>query len=142
MQAANEGAEGPLDLVTGRVDLMWNSPVFLLPHVSLSRLRAFGVTGPARIAALPDVMTIAEGDLRGYELVGWQGILAPGKTPPEILARIQTETRRILFTPDVREKLSGQGAEPMGSSPAETEDFMRRERERWSQLKRDTHYKL
>ena len=71
----------------------------------------------------------------------WQGIIAPGKTPAEIVAKMHAKTRRLLFTAEVKEKLSGQGAEPMGSTPAETAEFMRRERERWSNLIRVTGYK-
>jgi len=65
----------------------------------------------------------------------------PGKTPPDIIPKLHAETRRILLTPDVKDKLSSQGAEPMGSTPAETADFMRRERERWGKLIRDTGFK-
>jgi tripartite-type tricarboxylate transporter receptor subunit TctC len=136
------GAQAITDVVGGQADVLFNGMLATLPYVKSGKLKLLAVSSEKRNTSLPDTPTVMESGVRDFVTGSWQGILAPGKTPPEILARMQTETRRILFTPDVREKLSGQGAEPMGSSPAETAEFMRRERERWSQLIRDTHYKL
>jgi tripartite-type tricarboxylate transporter receptor subunit TctC len=128
------GSTAISDLVTGRVDLMWNSPVFLLPHVSLSRLRAIGVTGPARIAALPDVPTIAEGGLRGYELVGWQGILAPAATPNEIISRLNSAMQTILSAPDVKEQWTAQGMEAVARTPDQFAARLRADYESYGKL--------
>jgi len=128
------GSTAISDLVTGRVDLMWNSPVFLLPHVSLSRLRAIGVTGPARIAALPDVPTIAEGGLRGYELVGWQGILAPAATPKEIISRLNGAMETILSAPDVKEQWTAQGMEAVARTPDQFAARLRADYESYGKL--------
>ena len=136
------GVQAILDVASGQADVLFNGMLATLPYVKSGKLKLLAVSSEKRNTSLPDTPTVMESGVRDFVTGSWQGILAPGKTPPEILARMQTETRRILFTPDVREKLSGQGAEPMGSSPAETAEFMRRERERWSQLIRDTHYKL
>jgi tripartite-type tricarboxylate transporter receptor subunit TctC len=87
---------------------------------------------------LPDAPTFAESGVPDFVTGSWQGILAPGKTPPEIVAKLQAETHRILFTPDIKEKLAGQGADPMGTTPAETAEFMRRERERMAKLIKDS----
>ena len=136
------GVQAMLDVASGQADVLFNGMLATLPYVKSGKLKLLAVSSEKRNTSLPDTPTVMESGVRDFVTGSWQGMLAPGKTPPEILARMQTETRRILFTPDVREKLSGQGAEPMGSSPAETAEFMRRERERWSQLIRDTHYKL
>jgi tripartite-type tricarboxylate transporter receptor subunit TctC len=105
------------DLVTGRVDLAWNSPVFLLPHVQQGRLKAIGVTGLTRVAAMPDVPTIAESGLPGYELVGWQGILAPAATPKEVVATLNAAITKILSNPDVKELWRTQGMEAVTRTP-------------------------
>ena len=95
-----------------------------LPYVKSGKLKLIAITSAKRNAALPDAPTFAESGVPDFVTGSWQGILAPGKTPPEIVARLQAETHRILFTPDIKEKLAGQGADPMGTTPAETAEFM------------------
>jgi tripartite-type tricarboxylate transporter receptor subunit TctC len=90
------------------------------------------------ISVLPDTPTMAEAGIADFVTGSWQGILAPAKISPEIVARLQADMRRILFTQDVKEKLAGQGAEPLGTTPAETAEFMRAERERLGKLIRDS----
>lgn len=136
------GSTAISDLVTGRVDLMWNSPVFLLPHVKLGRLRAIGVTGPKRIAALPNVPTIAEGGLRGYELVGWQGVLAPAATPREIIAKLNAAMETLLSAPDVRELWSAQGMEAVARTPEQFAARLRADYESYGRLIRRIGSKL
>ena len=131
------GAQAVLDVASGQADVLFNGMLATLPFVRSGKLKLLAVTSAQRNAALPDTPTFAESGIADFVTGSWQGILAPGKTPPQIVARLQAETRRILLTPDVKEKLSGQGAEPMGSTPAETVEFMRRERERMGRLIRD-----
>ena len=132
------GAQAVLDVASGQADVLFNGMLATLPYVRSGRLKLLAVTSAERNAALPDAPTMAQAGIPDFVTGSWQGILAPGKTPPEIVAKVQTETRRILLTPDVKEKLSGQGAQPMGTTPAETAEFMRGERERLGRLIRDS----
>ena len=135
------GAQAVLDVASGQADVLFNGMLATLPYVKSGKLKLLAVSSEKRNPSLPDTPTIIESGVRDFVTGSWQGILAPGKTLPEIVAKMQTETHRILFTPEVREKLSGQGAEPMGATPAETAEFMRRERERWGKLLRETNFK-
>ena len=132
------GAQAVLDVASGQADVLFNGMLATLPYVRSGKLKLLAVTSAERNPALPETPTFAEAGVPDFVTGSWQGILAPGKTPPEIVAKLQAETRRILLTADVKEKLSGQGAEPMGTTPAETAEFMRRERERMGRLIRDS----
>jgi len=132
------GAQAVLDVASGQADVLFNGMLATLPYVKSGKLKLIAITSAKRNAALPDAPTFAESGVPDFVTGSWQGILAPGKTPPEIVARLQAETHRILFTPDIKEKLAGQGADPMGTTPAETAEFMRRERERMAKLIKDS----
>jgi tripartite-type tricarboxylate transporter receptor subunit TctC len=132
------GAQAVLDVASGQADVLFNGMLATLPYVRSGKLKLIAITSAKRNAALPDAPTFAESGVSDFVTGSWQGILAPGKTPPEIVAKLQAETHRILFTPDVKEKLAGQGADPMGTTPAETVEFMRRERERMVKLIKDS----
>lgn len=132
------GAQAVLDVASGQADVLFNGMLATLPYVRSGKLKLIAITSAKRNAALPDAPTFAESGVPDFVTGSWQGILAPGKTPPEIVAKLQAETHRILFTPDVKEKLAGQGADPMGTTPAETVEFMRRERERMTKLIKDS----
>jgi tripartite-type tricarboxylate transporter receptor subunit TctC len=105
------------DLVAGQVSLMYDTVASCLPHVKAGKLRALGVATAKRSASLPDVPTIAEAALPGFEVTTWFGFLAPAKTPPEIVAKLNAEVVKILNTPDVRERLLASGSEPVGNTP-------------------------
>ena len=132
------GAQAVLDVASGQADVLFNGMLATLPYVKSGKLKLIAITSAKRNAALPDAPTFAESGVPDFVTGSWQGILAPGKTPPEIVAKLQAETHRILFTPDIKEKLAGQGADPMGTTPAETAEFMRRERERMAKLIKDS----
>ena len=132
------GAQAVLDVASGQADVLFNGMLATLPYVKSGKLKLIAITSAKRNAALPDAPTFAESGVPDFVTGSWQGILAPGKTPPEIVAKLQAETQRILFTPDVKEKLAGQGADAMGTTPAETAEFMRRERERLAKLIKDS----
>jgi len=132
------GAQAVLDVASGQADVLFNGMLATLPYVKSGKLKLIAITSAKRNAALPDAPTFAESGVPDFVTGSWQGILAPGKTPTEIVARLQAETHRILFTPDIKEKLAGQGADPMGTTPAETAEFMRRERERMAKLIKDS----
>src|SRR5258706_3325134 len=108
---------GLTDLVAGQVALMAGNMPQLLPQVRAGRLRALGVTTAQRTAAAPDIPTIAEGGLPGFESVQWYGLFAPAHTPREIIERLNKETVAMLQTSQVRERLAADGAEIIGSTP-------------------------
>jgi tripartite-type tricarboxylate transporter receptor subunit TctC len=132
------GAQAVLDVASGQADVLFNGMLATLPFVKSGKLKLIAVTSARRNSVLPDTPTFAESGIADFVTGSWQGILAPAKMPPDIVARLQAETRRILFTSDVKEKLAAQGAEAQGATPAETAEFMRRERERIGKLIRDS----
>ena len=105
------------DLLAGQVQLMFSSTVAILPHIQSGKLRAIGVTSAKRIPTLPQVPTIAELGLTGYETSSWYGILAPANTPAPVIARLSTEIAKAVQNPEVRAKLASEGAEPVGGTP-------------------------
>jgi tripartite-type tricarboxylate transporter receptor subunit TctC len=113
------------DLVGGHVQLMFNPMPPLLPHVKSGRLRALAVGGAQRSIALPDIPTVAEAGVPGYEYVTWYSIVAPAKTPRAIVNAINTRLAAVLANPDVALRLSSQGAEPRSSTPEELAGLMR-----------------
>ncbi|MCX7137341.1 MAG: tripartite tricarboxylate transporter substrate binding protein [Proteobacteria bacterium] len=107
------------DLVGGQVNLMFNPMPPLMPHVKSGRLKALGVGSTQRSPALPDVPTIAEAGVPGYEYVTWYSIVAPAKTPRAIIDKINSRLAAVLAIPEVALRLSSQGAEPRSSTPEE-----------------------
>ncbi len=107
------------DLVGGQVNLMFNPMPPLMPHVKSGRLKALGVGGTQRSPALPDVPTIAEAGVPGYEYVTWYSIVVPAKTPRAIIDKINSRLAAVLAIPEVALRLSSQGAEPRSSTPEE-----------------------
>ena len=112
------------DLVGGQVNLMFNPMPPLIPHVKSGRLKALGVGGTQRSPALPEVPTIAEAGVLGYEYVTWYSIVAPAKTPRAVIDKINSRLVAALSIPDVAQRMSSQGAEPRSSTPEELTQFM------------------
>ena len=108
-----------------------------LPHVKSSRLRALGVTSAQRAPALPDIPTIAESGVPGYEYGTWYGLLAPAGTPPAIVARLSRATAEVLESPKIAERLVGQGLAPRPTTPARFAAHLRAETERWTKVVRE-----
>jgi len=107
--------------------------VAVMPHVKSGKLRAIAVTSAKRLPSLPDVPTVAE-TLPGFEAVSWGGVMAPAGTPPEIIAKLNSEINRIIKLPDVSEKLQGLGAEIVGSTPAELAKHLADDIERYRRI--------
>ena len=122
------------DLLGGQVQVMFDNMPSALPHVRAGKLRPLGVTSAKRSPALPDVPTIAEAGLKGYEASSWFGILAPAGTPKAIVDRLQQQIARGLATPEGRERLATQGAEPIAGTPAEFAAHIRAEIAKWGQV--------
>lgn len=128
------GSAAITDLVAGRVDLMWDSLAVVLPHMRAGKLRAIGVTGAHRAAALPDVPAIAESGLPGYEMVGWHGVFAPAGTAHEIIERLNATIAKILGAPDIRELWTTQAMEILPSTPEQFAARLRFDYERYGKL--------
>jgi len=129
--------QGVIDLIAGHVSVMTPSILTGLPHIKAGRLRGLGVTSARRAAGAPEIPTIAEAGVPGYEAVQWFGILAPAGTPRAIIERVNREAVRVLQTPDVRERLVADGADPVGSSPDEFGAFIRAETVKWAKVARE-----
>ena len=126
---------GVVDLLAGRVALTATSSMSnLIPHLRAGRMRALGVTSTTRIQALPDIPTIAEAGLPGYESVQWSGLLAPAGTPREIIAMLHKEVIAILHMAETRERLASICTEVVASSPEEFAAFMRSETVKWAKV--------
>jgi tripartite-type tricarboxylate transporter receptor subunit TctC len=108
--------------------------VTLIPHVKAGKLRALAVSSTRRVPLLPDVPTIAEAALPGFETGTWYGIVAPAGTPQPVVARLNREVNRILALPDVQEKLLAQGLEPAGNTPVEFAAMIRSEIAKYAKI--------
>jgi tripartite-type tricarboxylate transporter receptor subunit TctC len=126
------GSQAIGDTVAGQTQVLMNGMLATLPFVQSGKLKVIGVSKATRVPLLPDVPTIAEQGVPGFESGTWQGLLVPAGTPPAVLARLSTELTRIIRSPDVRARLSAQGAEVYTMSAGEFSTFFERERKRWA----------
>jgi tripartite-type tricarboxylate transporter receptor subunit TctC len=131
-------APGLNDLIGGHVQFGFDAVAIGLPHVKSGRLRAVATTGPARLSFLPDVAAANE-TLSGFEVVNWYGMVLPTGTPQEVIARLQAEIVKVMNIPDVREKLIGQGTDPVGSSPEQFGAFMKAETSKWARVVKEAN---
>jgi tripartite-type tricarboxylate transporter receptor subunit TctC len=128
------GGQAVTDLIGGHVNYSIEGLTVTLPQVKAGRLRAIAVTGPVRVASLPDVPTIAESGLPGYEYLGWVGIAAPAGTPRPIVERLHREIAAILNTPEGRAWLNEAGAEPGTDAPDVFAAAIRAEHAKWADI--------
>jgi len=126
------------DLASGQVQFMTDTINSSLPFIRDKRMKALAVTSSARSAQLPDVPTLAESGLKGFEVGAWQGMMVPAKTPPDIVRRLNGAVLKALASSDVRASLAAQGAEPRGSSPEAYGTYLSQELERWRKVVKDT----
>ncbi|HYM48361.1 MAG TPA: tripartite tricarboxylate transporter substrate binding protein, partial [Burkholderiaceae bacterium] len=115
----------------GQVQLMFAGAPSVLQHVRAGKLNALGVASPKRTASAPDLPTLSESGLAGFDVTSWYSIVAPAGTPTEIIARLQAEFGRALREPDVREKLAALGAEPIANTPSEFAAMIKTETAKW-----------
>ncbi|HET6491458.1 MAG TPA: tripartite tricarboxylate transporter substrate binding protein [Burkholderiales bacterium] len=125
-----------VDLLAGQVVVATSTMLAGLPHVKSGRLRALGTTGAKRSSVLPNLPTVAEAGVPGYEAVQWYGLFAPAKTPKEIIAKLHGAMVGVLQNPAIKDKLSTDGAEPVGNTPEEFARFLRSETEKWGKVVR------
>jgi tripartite-type tricarboxylate transporter receptor subunit TctC len=124
------------DLLTGQVSFMFANALSVLPQVSGGRLRALGITGAKRSATTPQLPTMIESGLPGFESGTWYALLAPAGTPREVVGRLSGEVSRLTQTADLREKLAAQGAEALTVGPAETAAYIKSEIAKWGKVVR------
>jgi tripartite-type tricarboxylate transporter receptor subunit TctC len=122
------------DVVAGQVVVFIGNMPPTVPLVKAGKLRALGVTTKSRSALMPELPTIAEAALPGYETVAWFGVLAPAGTPPDVVNRLSHEIAKIAKSPEMREKLLAMGAEPVGSTPEEFKGVIDRDIAKWKPL--------
>jgi tripartite-type tricarboxylate transporter receptor subunit TctC len=121
------------DLVSGQVQLMFDTVASSLPMIRDGRVRALGVGLARRSVVLPSVPTLDEAGVKGFQVAGWAGFLAPAKTPHAIVQQLNAETLKILGQPDVKERIVGLGMEPSSTTPEEFVAFMKSETAKWAQ---------
>ncbi|MCC6532072.1 MAG: tripartite tricarboxylate transporter substrate binding protein [Burkholderiales bacterium] len=128
-------AQAMIALLGGEVQAMFMPPTSALPHIKSGKLRVLAYTAAKRWSAMPDVPTVVEAGVPGYQFDGaWHGIFAPAKAPPAMLARFQSEVRKAIETPQVRDFLVAGGFEPIGNTPEEFRQFVATELKKWAEL--------
>jgi tripartite-type tricarboxylate transporter receptor subunit TctC len=124
------------DVISGQIAAMFSNALTAKPQIDSGAVRALGVSSRKRSEALRDVPPIAEAGVPNYEATQWYGLLAPAGTPADIIARLNAQARAALATPEMREKLAGDGAEPVGTAPEEFAAHIRHELEKWRTVAR------
>jgi tripartite-type tricarboxylate transporter receptor subunit TctC len=122
------------DLIAGEVALMFSPSSTVLPHVKTGRLRALAVTTAARLPSLPELPTIAESGLKGYETITWFGFVAPARTPQAVITRLNAEIVKVLALPEVRNLFASQGIETLGGTPDRFASYIRDEIAKWAKV--------
>lgn len=123
-----------IDMLAGQTATMIATILTGIPHIRSGRLRGLGITSAKRSPVAPEIPTIAEAGLPGYEAVQWYGALAPARTPPEIVARLNRELTAILQMPDVRKRFAGDGTDPVGSTPEQFRSYIQSELVKWAKV--------
>jgi len=122
------------DTIGGQVEMIFSGVPSLLPHIESGRLRAIAIGSLKRFAALPNVPTFDESGLKGYEATTWFGLMAPAKTPRDIVTRLNVEVDKILKSPDIRKRFLVEGLEPIGGSPEEFTRFTKSEIDKYAKV--------
>jgi len=125
------------DVIAGRVSMLMTTTISAGPHVKSGKLRALAVTSPKRLAAMPEVPAIAE-TVPGYEADAFQAMVAPAGVPRDIIRQLASDIAEIIKLPDVRERITADGAEPIGSTPEAFAAFLKRETAKWGKVVRDS----
>jgi len=130
-----------IDLVAGNTSLVFDSIPSAAPHIKSGRVRVLAIGSPQRSPSLPDVPTVTESGLPGYEMGSWYGLFAPAATPKEIVQRLAAETVKASTSADMRARFAGAGTDPLGLSAEESAALLAREIERWSKVARQAQIK-
>jgi len=137
------GTQSMLTVITGECDVLFLGMLQSVHHVKSGKVKALAVSSDKRDPALPDVQTVGETPgLEGFVTGSWQGVLAPARTPPEVIAKLNAEMTRIIQLPDIRKNLASQGTTPLPMSPPEFGKWLIEQKDRWAKLVKDTGFKL
>lgn len=133
------------DVISGQVDMMFDTTVVAAPHIQSGKLRAIAVTSPQRLASMPDVPTVAESgvaELKDFQVQSWQAIFVPAGTPTPVVTRLHDEIRKILAQPDMQIRLKGFGMEPADLNTTQIAAFQKAEVEKWAQVIKAANIKV
>lgn len=130
------------DLVGGHVEMMFNLLPGILPHVKAAKLRAIAVAAEKRAAAIPEMPTFAESGMPDFYSDSWYGIFVPAGTPKDVVSKLNAEVLRVLALPEVKQRLAAEGAEPMGGSPEQFAEQIRRDLARWTRVAKGADIKI
>ncbi len=136
------GSQALADVIAGHADVMFNGMLPVYPHIRGGRMRALAVSSPKRVAAAPEIPTVTESGLPGFETGSWQGLLAPSGTPREIVLKLNAEMRRILGTAEMKAQLAEQGTEVRADTPESLGQFIRNEIPRWAKVVKQSGIKV
>jgi len=128
-----------IDLVGGQISLMFATPPTVMPNIKAGRLRAIATTSPKRSTLIPDLPTVAESGLPGFEATGWNGFLVPSRTPKALVARLNQDMVRVLALPDVQERMTRTGVETVGGTPEAFGTYIASEAAKWARLIKDAN---
>ena len=134
-------APAVVDLLGGQIQVMFDNAPNVMPQVRAGRLRALAQSGAKRSTVAPDLPTVAEAGVPGYEVTVWFGLVAPAGTPREIVDKVNAEVLKILALPDVRERFLALGVEPLGSTPEEFGTHIRAQMDKWAKVVKDAGVK-
>lgn len=129
------------DVLAGQISLLMGNMPSVLQHIRSGRLRPLAVASAKRSPLLPNIPTVAEAGLPGYEAANWNGLVAPAGTPQDLIVRINADVVRVLTEPAVRERLSGAGFDPIGDTPARFAAYLKTEHDRWAKVIRTRNIK-
>jgi tripartite-type tricarboxylate transporter receptor subunit TctC len=126
--------EARTSVMSGQTEMMLDAITTMAPHAKAGRVRALGTSGVKRSAIMPDLPTIAEGGVKGYETTIWLGLMAPAGTPRPVVERLNSEINKVINRPDVRQNWAEQGAQPMTMSVAEFEKYLNGDIAKWAKV--------
>jgi tripartite-type tricarboxylate transporter receptor subunit TctC len=130
------------DVMGGQITLTFENIAPVMPHIKSGRLKALAISAPKRSALLPEIPTVAESGVPGFQSVGWFGVLAPAGTPHDAVTKLNAETVRVLKLADVRERLLGMGMEIYGSTVQEFAAFEKSEIEKWAKVVKSANVRI
>jgi tripartite-type tricarboxylate transporter receptor subunit TctC len=130
------------DLIGGQIDFMVDTMISAMPFIASNKIRALAVTGKTRSPVLPDVPTVAEQGYPAFEAVAWIGMLAPAKTPPEVVAKLNADVKKILESPDVKDRLAAQGFTAESQKPDVFAAYMKNEVQKWGAIVKNANVKV
>ena len=136
------GSQAITDLMAGHAQVMFNGMLATYPAVKDGKLKAIAISSARRFSAAPDLPTVSESGVPGFETGSWQGIVAPAGTPPEVVKRLHATVTAILATPEMKEKLLAAGAETLPQSPEQFGAFIRDEKARWAKVVKESGAKF